>query len=126
MSTKTLIKPSSKTSNTIKINKKYTVGSLFAGIGGICQGFINSGFKIEWANEVDKQACITYRANFKHKLIEEDITKLDPNTCPKVDVIVGGFPCQAFSIAGHQKGFTDTRGTLFFDILRLKSVKYFI
>ena len=98
--------------------KKYTVGSLFAGIGGICQGFMNSGFEIEWANEVDKHACTTYRANFNHKLIEADITKINPYDYPKVDIITGGFPCQAFSIAGYKKGFTDTRGTLFFDIMR--------
>lgn len=119
MSIETLTKPIFKPKKTTKnITKKYTVGSLFAGIGGICQGFINSGFKIQWANEIDKQACITYRANFKHELIEADITKLDPNNYKKVDIIAGGFPCQAFSVAGYRKGFTDTRGTLFFDILR--------
>lgn len=119
MNTETLVRSKNKKKNiNEKITKKYTVGSLFAGIGGICQGFINSGFKIQWANEIDKQACITYRANFKHELIEADITKLDPAECKKVDIIAGGFPCQAFSVAGYRKGFTDTRGTLFFDILR--------
>jgi len=97
---------------------KYTVASLFAGIGGICQGFMKSGFKIKWANEIDKQACITYRANFNHKLYEEDIHNLNPNECPKTDIIVAGFPCQAFSIAGYKKGFNDDRGTLFFEIMR--------
>ncbi|MGL4562311.1 MAG: DNA cytosine methyltransferase [Brevinema sp.] len=119
MSLETLTKPINKQKNsTKKTTKTYTVGSLFAGIGGICQGFINSGFKIQWANEIDKQACITYRANFKHDLIEADITKLDPKETSKVDILAGGFPCQAFSVAGYRKGFTDTRGTLFFDILR--------
>ena len=119
MSVETLSKPVLKPKGTIKNKtKQFTVGSLFAGIGGICQGFINSGFKIQWANEIDKQACITYKANFKHELIEADITKLNPNECQKVDIIAGGFPCQAFSIAGHRKGFTDIRGTLFFDIMR--------
>ncbi|MGL4562197.1 MAG: DNA cytosine methyltransferase [Brevinema sp.] len=119
MSLEILAKPINKQKNrTKKTTKTYTVGSLFAGIGGICQGFINSGFKIQWANEIDKQACITYRANFKHDLIEADITKLDPKETPKIDILAGGFPCQAFSVAGYRKGFTDTRGTLFFDILR--------
>ncbi len=108
MSTETLSKPKSKQKNVKTIDTKtYTVGSLFAGIGGICQGFINSGFKIQWANEIDKQACITYRANFSHELIEADITKLNPDTCQKADIIAGGFPCQAFSVAGYRKGFTE-------------------
>lgn len=119
MSVQILEKHTFKQKDNTKITKKeYTVGSLFAGIGGICQGFMNGGFKIQWANEIDKQASITYRANFKHELIEADITKLDPKGCQKVDIIAGGFPCQAFSVAGYRKGFTDTRGTLFFDILR--------
>ncbi|MGL5720859.1 MAG: DNA (cytosine-5-)-methyltransferase [Brevinema sp.] len=123
MSTETLSKPISTKKSIVNIKTKtFTVGSLFAGIGGICQGFINSGFKIQWANEIDKQACITYRANFKHDLIEADITKLDPTTCPKVDIIAGGFPCQAFSVAGYRKGFTDTRGALFFDIMRFVDI----
>jgi DNA (cytosine-5)-methyltransferase 1 len=49
---------------------KYTVGSLYAGVGGICLGFQNAGFKLEWANEFDKNACITYKNNFGHNLIE--------------------------------------------------------
>lgn len=123
----TQVKPKIHTASTqtktrkilkLKNAKAYKVGSLFAGIGGICQSFLNSGFEVQWANEIDKQACITYRANFKHELIEADITTLNPNDCQKVDIIVAGFPCQAFSIAGHRKGFQDIRGTLFFDIMR--------
>lgn len=97
-----------------KINK-YTVGSLFAGIGGICLGLKNAGFSISWANEIDKNACITYRENFPdHKLYEVDINKLNPYQLKNVDVITSGFPCQAFSIAGYRKGFSDSRGNLFF------------
>lgn len=100
-------------------DKKYTVGSLFAGIGGICLGFKQAGFQVKWANEYDKNACITYRANFPdHNLIEGDIYKLDPKDFDKIDVITAGFPCQAFSIAGYQKGFKDPRGNLFFEIIR--------
>ena len=103
---------------------KYKVGGLFSGVGGIELGFQKAGFDISWANEFDKNACITYRENFKnHLLIEDDIwniisdnykynnTKLDD-----IDVLVGGFPCQAFSVAGYRKGFEDPRGNLFFAI----------
>jgi DNA (cytosine-5)-methyltransferase 1 len=96
----------------------YKVGSLYAGVGGVCMGFIQSGFELEWANEFDKYACQTYRENFKHTLHEEDIWKLDPKKLPKVDVIVGGFPCQPFSIAGYRKGFEDERGNHFFRMVQ--------
>ncbi|MBC7525688.1 MAG: DNA cytosine methyltransferase [Flavobacterium sp.] len=97
--------------------KKHTVGSLYAGIGGICLGFENSGFKLLWANEYDKNACITYKANFKHSLIEGDVLSLDIDLIPKVDILTAGFPCQPFSVAGYRKGFDDNRGNHFFRIL---------
>jgi len=93
------------------------VGGLFAGIGGIELGFKKAGFDIVWANEIDKNACITYRANHKHKLFEKDLNDLDTSEVEKIDILTGGFPCQAFSIAGHQKGFRDDRGNIFFRIL---------
>ena len=98
------------------------VGDLFAGIGGIALGLKNAGFEIAWANEIDEKASITYRTNFKHTLYECPIQDLDPNKLPKVDMLAGGFPCQAFSIAGYRKGFGDNRGTLFFEIMRLVDV----
>lgn len=103
----------------------YTVGSLFAGIGGICLGFEQAGAKVIWANEIDKNACLTYKTNFKDvNLIQGDIMKLDAKTLPKVDILVAGFPCQPFSIAGFQKGFDDDRGNLFFEVLRfIKDIK---
>ncbi len=96
----------------------YKIGELFAGIGGIGLGFKKAGFSLVWANEIDAKACHTYRKNFKHLVINEDMTKVDPTTLEKVDILTGGFPCQAFSIAGYRKGFKDDRGNLFFDILR--------
>lgn len=95
------------------------VGSFFAGLGGICLAFKQAGFELVWSNEIDKAACKTYRANFHHMLIEGDICELSPDDkrLEKVDVITGGFPCQAFSIAGYRKGFEDERGTLFFKML---------
>ncbi len=73
------------------------VGSLFAGIGGFECTFLQAGFEIGWANELDKDACNTYRANFKHKLLEQDIKDLNPNELEDVGLISAGFPCQAFS-----------------------------
>lgn len=99
------------------VKSKFKVGSLYAGVGGICSGFINAGAEIAWANEYDKFACITYRANYKHTLYEEDIWKLDPLKLEPVDILVAGFPCQPFSLAGYRKGFTDERGNHFFRIL---------
>jgi len=94
------------------------VGGLFAGIGGIELGFKKAGFDIEWANEIDKNACITYRLNHKHKLFEKDLNDLETSEVTPIDILTGGFPCQAFSIAGYQKGFRDDRGNVFFQILR--------
>lgn len=105
-------------------NKKITVGSLFAGIGGIDLGFQQAGFDIKWANEIDKNACKTYKKNFRHNLLEEDIHNLSPKKMPKVDIITSGFPCQAFSLAGYRRGFKDDRGNLFFETLRfIKTIK---
>lgn len=95
------------------------VGGLFSGVGGIELGFQKAGFEIAWANEIDKNACITYRKNFKHLLYEEDIHQLQGKNLESVDILAGGFPCQAFSLAGKRKGFEDHRGNLFFEIMRL-------
>lgn len=97
-----------------------TVGSMFAGVGGICLAFKNAGFDLKWANEVDAKACKTYKMNFHHKLSEKDVCEIkEPlNDLGSVDIITAGFPCQAFSIAGYQKGFEDPRGNLFFETAR--------
>lgn len=102
------------------MNHIYTVGSLFSGIGGIDLGFKQAGFNVVWANEIDKDACKTYRLNFPSTtLIENDIRTVDANALPKVDIITAGFPCQSFSVCGNQKGFCDNRGNLFFEIMRI-------
>ena len=99
---------------------KPTVISLFAGIGGIDFAFEQSGFEVIWANDKDKDACITYRNNFTgNMLVEADISSISEQNIPKADIIVGGFPCQSFSVMGHQRGFKDPRGNLFFEIARI-------
>lgn len=109
----------------IKINKKeetelskYKFIDLFSGIGGFHLALSSFGAKCVFASEWDKHASETYLTNFKLKP-DGDITKIDEKLIPQHDILCGGFPCQAFSISGKQKGFDDTRGTLFFDISRI-------
>ena len=97
---------------------------MFAGIGGIDLAFKNAGFSIVWANELDKYACRTYRLNFPEELlIEGDIQDIDPENIPDFDVLIAGFPCQAFSSVGLKKGFEDPRGNLFFETARIINAK---
>lgn len=95
------------------------VVSLFCGIGGLDKGFIDAGYDIVWANDFDKYAVETYNANFECKATLADITTFPLEDIPEFDVLIGGFPCQPFSMMGQQKGFEDTRGTLFFRIAEI-------
>ena len=95
-----------------------TVGGLFSGIGGIELGFEKAGFKILWSNENDENCNKTYKNNFNHKLYTQSINDINFKKVKPVDLLVGGFPCQAFSVAGYRKGFKDERGNLFFQICR--------
>jgi len=103
-------------------NSKYTVGSLFAGIGGFCKAFKTVGFQIAWANDNDLNATNAYGHNFPEVNILEksikDISVLKDNI-QNVDVLTAGFPCQPFSLAGNRLGFKDDRGNLFFEIIRI-------
>ncbi|MDY0264236.1 MAG: DNA (cytosine-5-)-methyltransferase [Sulfurospirillum cavolei] len=97
----------------------YSVGSLFAGVGGVCQAFKNASFSVIWANEFDKKACITYRLNHTDTLLfDQDVQSLNTKKLSPIDVLTAGFPCQPFSQAGHGKGFDDERGKLFFEVIR--------
>lgn len=93
---------------------------LFAGIGGIRLPFDELGYRCVFSSEWDKAACTTYEANF-HEYPHGDITKIDEKDIPQHDLLLAGFPCQAFSIMGKMKGFSDTRGTMFFEIERILS-----
>ena len=95
---------------------------LFAGIGGMRLGFQRQGVRCVFTSEWDKFAQKTYAANFG-ELPKGDITKIPAEEIPDHDVLLAGFPCQAFSQAGLKKGFLDTRGTLFFDIQRILVAK---
>ncbi len=96
-----------------------TVGSMFAGIGGICLPFKENGRKLIWANEKDKHACKTYRLNFGDTyLAEGDIQKINAKDIPKFDVLTAEFPCRSFSSVGLLQGFNDPNGNLFFEIAR--------
>lgn len=100
------------------------VCSLFSGIGGIDLGFQQAGFDIVWANEIDKYAVATYKKNFGcDNIVEKDLRKIGVSQIPDFDVLVAGFPCQSFSVAGKQRGFADERGQLFFEIVRVVEEK---
>ena len=91
---------------------------LFAGIGGIRLPFDELGYENVFASEFNNPACDTYEANYGHRPLG-DITKISAEEIPSHDLLLAGFPCQAFSIMGLGKGFSDTRGALFFEIERI-------
>lgn len=119
-------------SQVIKIMKdkrKVRYIDLFAGMGGLRlgfeQGFKEKGFETEcvMTSEIKPYAIDILNHNFDHNLMVGDITKVNENDIPEFDVLLGGFPCQAFSTAGNRLGFEDTRGTLFFDVARIIKAK---
>jgi len=103
-------------------NKKITAIDLFAGIGGMRIGFERSGYDIVYSNDIDKHSCQTYRANFG-EIDEKDIREVKADELPNFDVLLGGFPCQPFSMIGKRDGLADPRGQLFNEIVRILDVK---
>lgn len=99
------------------------VVSFFSGLGGLDKGFVDTDYKIIWANDFDKYAVQTYKANFGDHIVLGDINEIPLEEIPDCDVLIGGFPCQPFSMMGQQKGFEDTRGTLFFRIVEILNDK---
>lgn len=103
--------------------KMYKLIDLFAGLGGIRLDFdqvFKDDIKTVFVSEWDEKAVETYKANFDDGVdVAGNITKVDEKDIPDHDILLAGFPCQAFSLAGHKKGFEDARGTLFFDVARI-------
>lgn len=102
------------------VRAPYTVIDLFAGIGGIKTGFMDAGFDVVFSNDFDKWARITFDLNYERPMVFGDIREVLSESMPDVDVVVGGFPCQPFSVRGNKEGFNDvSRGTLIFDVVRI-------
>ena len=110
-------------SNFVEPHHDYHVLELFAGAGGLAVGLEQAGLKCVALNEIDKFACATLRNNRPHwNVLEGDIKNFDFSEYKdKVDVVTGGFPCQAFSYAGKKLGLADARGTLFYEFARVVS-----
>lgn len=112
---------SEEINNFVQPNHDYSVLELFAGAGGLAIGLEKSGLKCVALNEIDKWACNTLRINRPNwKILQGDIKDFNFNDYKnKVDVVTGGFPCQAFSYAGKKLGLDDARGTLFYEFARV-------
>lgn len=109
--------------------KNLDVVSLFSGCGGMDLGFHKAGFNIRWANDFDKKACDTYSKNISNHIVHGDITKIDYSIIPNADLIIGGFPCQDFSMLWKREGINTDRGNLyknFVDVVALKNPLMFV
>lgn len=110
-------------------NTKIDVVSLFSGCGGMDLAFHQTGFNLKWANDIDKKACDTYARNIGNHIIHGDITQIDYSSIPNADLILGGFPCQDFSLIWKRGGIETKRGNLyrnFVEIVWLKNPLMFI
>ncbi len=98
--------------------------SLFSGCGGMDLGFIMAGHSIVWANDFDKDSCDTYEANFNYRPICAKIEDIKSEEIPEADVVIGGFPCQGFSIANPYRKIEDSRNKLYLELLRIIKDKH--
>ena len=109
---------------------KPTVVGLFAGCGGLDLGFKKAGFEIIWANDFDKDSVKTYEENIGKHIVLGDITKIKSSEIPSgFDVLLGGFPCQGFSVANIKRSVKDERNFLYLEMLRIikdKRPKFFV
>jgi len=115
------------------LRTKPKVISLFAGAGGMDLGFVQAGFDVIWANDFDQHAVNTYRKNIGDHIVLGDITQIRSEDIPgekgEVDVVIGGFPCQGFSVANTKRSMEDKRNFLYLELLRIvrdKQPKFFI
>ena len=99
------------------------VVSLFSGAGGLDYGFIMAGHNILWANDLYEDAVETYRKNIGNHIICKDISLIDTNDIPNCDIVIGGFPCQGFSVANTKRHIKDTRNTLYKQLIRVIQAK---
>jgi DNA (cytosine-5)-methyltransferase 1 len=105
------------------------VVSLFCGAGGLDLGFIQAGHQVIWASDIDEHAIATYKHNIGNHAHEGDIRNIDASSIPDCDVVIGGFPCQGFSVANMGRSAKDTRNQLYLELLRVireKTPSFFI
>lgn len=103
--------------------------SLFSGAGGLDLGFIQAGHEVIWANDIDKDACATYSENIGSHILCQDIREIDVADIPNCDIVIGGFPCQGFSMANMRRNIEDERNQLykfFYSVIKNKQPKYFV
>ena len=104
------------------LKKTFTAISLFCGAGGLDMGFERAGFKTIWANDFDKDACMTHAKWSKSEVVCGDISKIDASIIPDSDIMLGGFPCQGFSLSGPRK-LDDSRNILYKHYVRIVKAK---
>lgn len=106
-----------------KAKKNLSVVSFFCGAGGLDLGFENAGFKTIWANDIDKDACATHRLWSDAEVVCGDISKIDMSSIPSADILLGGWPCQGFSLAGPRK-LDDSRNSLYKNYVKYLEEKH--
>lgn len=109
--------------NQEKDNIKIDVVSLFSGCGGMDLAFYQTGFNLKWANDIDEKACQTYANNIINHIVNEDINQIDYSFIPDADLILGGFPCQDFSMIWKRGGIETERGNLYRNFVKIVSLK---